>query len=243
MGVKHRYKNVVIVGASGALGKAFVEYFACDLSCNVYALSRAGVVSSRDNVFCIQMNWSSEVLLGEQLMEIAEGEVLDCVVIATGILHGKGISPEKSLKDISFKQMQDVFSINTLFPALVAKYLLPRLNKHRRSMFIVLSARVGSIADNRLGGWYAYRASKAALNMLLKTASIEMARRNKQAVVLGLHPGTVDSDLSRPYQKNLVEGQLLTPIKSVEKMMALAMMLTAEDSGGIFAWSGERIEY
>ena len=168
---------------------------------------------------------------------------MDFIVVACGLLHNQHFDPEKPLSDLDMETLQAILFINTYVPAIVDKHVLPLLSKKHKSLFVVLSARVSSISDNKLGGWYSYRASKSALNMILKTASIEVSRRNKQAIVIGMHPGTVDSRLSRPFQRNLPEGQLLTPAKSVEQMIAVIEGLQSKDSGGLFAWSGESISY
>ena len=133
------------------------------------------------------------------------------------------------------------YRINAVGPALVAKHLLPLTPRDRRAVFAALSARVGSIGDNRLGGWHAYRASKAGLNMILKTLAIEMARTHPLAVIAGLHPGTVATDLSAPFQKGVTPARLLTPEQAAERLMAVVEGLTPSDSGGVFAWDGARI--
>ena len=163
------------------------------------------------------------------------------VIIATGILHADGINPEKSIRDIDVKTFSEVLRINTIGPAIIGKHLLPLLNNQSKSVMAFLSARVGSISDNKLGGWYAYRASKSALNQVIKNFSIEIGRRNKHAIVIGFQPGTVDSNLSKPFQKNVNKDKLFTPEFSVEKMAHVIKNLTFEDSGNIFDWSGDII--
>ena len=133
--------------------------------------------------------------------------------------------------------------MNTFGPAMIARYFIPLLNKENTSFFGVLSARVGSISDNKIGGWYSYRASKAALNMIIKSLSIEVARNNPNAIIVGLHPGTVDSNLSNPFQKNVSDGKLFTPDYSIAKMTNVINSLTTRDTGNCFAWDGERIEF
>ena len=128
------------------------------------------------------------------------------------------MTPEKSLRELSAEKFARAFAINATGPALSAKHFLPKLARDRRAVFAALSARVGSISDNRLGGWYAYRASKSALNMILKTAAIETARRAPQAIVIGLHPGTVDSKLSKPFQENVTPGKLFRPEDAARKV-------------------------
>ncbi len=168
---------------------------------------------------------------------------VDLVIVATGILHRASISPEKSMREMSANAMAEVFAINTIGPALVAKHFLPQLRRGSKSVFAALSARVGSIEDNRLGGWMSYRASKAALNMLIKTLSIEHGRRRPDSIIAGLHPGTVDTALSEPFQKNVPDGKLFTPAQSADYLLSVIDGLKASDTGGVFAWDGARIPY
>jgi NAD(P)-dependent dehydrogenase (short-subunit alcohol dehydrogenase family) len=147
------------------------------------------------------------------------------------------------MREIDIAGLSRLFAINAAGPALVAKHFLPKLRKGSKTLFASLSARVGSINDNRLGGWYSYRASKAALNMLLKTLAIEHARLRPDSVVAGLHPGTVDTELSRPYTSRTPEQQLFTPETSARHLIGVMDQLGPEDSGGVFAWDGSRIEY
>lgn len=234
-------KNVAIIGASGAIGEAFVNYFSTQVDvAKVYAFSR-----SRKNFTDTKVHSASIDLLDEASIKAASETVenLDCVMVTTGILHDDVAVPEKALKDLNSEKFQHVLAINTIGPALVAKYFTPRLHKDRSTVFAAISARVGSISDNQLGGWYAYRASKAALNMFLKTASIELKTRLPKAIVIGLHPGTVDSALSKPFQSRLPEGQLFTPDYSVSKLVEVLEKLETTDSGKIFAWDGEEIPY
>ena len=149
--------------------------------------------------------------------------------------------PEKSLRDLSSDKFHRIFEVNTITPALIAKYFLRKLNKEKTSIFTALSARVGSISDNQLGGWYAYRASKAALNMIIKNAAIEVARENKKAIIVGLHPGTVDSDLSKPFQGHVADKNLFTPEYSAEKLLKVLEDLSPEKTGKCFAWDGKEI--
>ncbi|EWH11952.1 short-chain alcohol dehydrogenase [Catenovulum agarivorans DS-2] len=227
-------KNIVVFGASGALGQAFVQLFKTHYpAAQVYPFSRQSAQ--------YRVDYESEQSIANAAEIAAQNGSIDLVVVATGILHTEDISPEKSLKNLSAESLTQIFQANTVTPALIAKHFLPKLNKHQPSIFAVLSARVGSISDNRLGGWYAYRASKAALNMLVKTASIEMARTHKHAMVLGLHPGTVDSVLSKPFQKNVAPEKLFSAQFSVEKLWQVLQQQTPHDSGKCLAWDGQQI--
>ena len=131
--------------------------------------------------------------------------------------------------------------VNTIGPTLVGKYFIPFLRKDARSVFAFLSARVGSISDNKLGGWYSYRASKTALNQIIKNFSIEVKRSNANAIFVGLQPGTVKSYLSKPFEKNVKADKLFTPDYSAEKLLDVISNLTNENSGKVYAWDGEEI--
>jgi len=226
-------QNSVIIGASGAIGRAFTTLL-CERypKANVFAFSRNGEY---------QIDYSSENSIAEAAELAAKDRPIDLVIVANGILHDVDIMPEKSLRDLSAEKFHRIFEVNTILPALIAKYFLPKLNTKHSSIFAALSARVGSISDNQLGGWYAYRASKAALNMIIKNAAIEIGRRNKRAIIIGLHPGTVDSNLSKPFQANVAKGKLFTPEYSARKLLDVLENLTPEQTGKCFAWDGKEI--
>lgn len=235
-------RNIAIIGCSGALGGAFAEHLSNEHpGAAIHGFSRRPPGYALPNLIYRPIDCLDEASIAEGAALASEAQPLDMVIVATGILHDDNIQPEKSLRDLSADKFQAVFEANTIVPALLAKHFLPRLNRTRRSVFAALSARVGSISDNQLGGWYAYRASKAALNMIVKNAAIEIARRNRNAVVAGLHPGTVDSGLSNPFQKNVASDKLFTPDFSAAKMLAVLDTLTPNQSGKCFAWNGTEI--
>ena len=166
----------------------------------------------------------------------------DLVLVTTGVLTlSDGTGPERSYKALDPATMEQVFRLNTIGPAIVAKHMLPLFARDRRGVFAALSARVGSIGDNRLGGWHSYRASKAALNMLLKNLALELQRSHPQAVVVGLHPGTVDTALSEPFQRNVPQGKLFTPRHSAASLLDVISRLGLQDSGQVFDWQGQPI--
>ena len=169
---------------------------------------------------------------------------VDMVLVATGLLHdGDGLQPEKTWRTLDAARFERVLRINTVGPALIAKHFLPLLARDRKSVFAALSARVGSISDNQIGGWHAYRASKAALNMLIRNFAIELGRRNKQAIAVGLHPGTTDTGLSRPFQAGVPEGKLFAPDFVAHRLLQVIDGLKPADSGQFFAWDGSRIAF
>ncbi len=235
-------KNIAIIGASGAIGSAFVRALAQrDEVAHIYAFSRSNQAAESSKVIPIAMDTDEEASIEHAVNQIAEGTYFDIVLVATGMLHSDGAMPEKSLKELSAEKLQQLFLSNTIGPALVMKHFIPLLHQQRRSVFAAISARVGSISDNHLGGWYSYRASKAALNMLIKTAGIEVVRKYKQAVVVGLHPGTVDSNLSKPFQAHVKEGKLFSADYSAVQLLNVLDALAPQDSGKCFAYDGSEI--
>jgi len=235
--------HVVVAGANGGIGSAFVDILLDDPRvARVMALSRSPVAKSHARLQPITIDFADEPSI-EAAARACGGDI-DLVIVATGILHRHpDIRPEKRLADIDGKAMADVLHINTIGPALIARHFLPLLRRDAKSVFAAVSARVGSISDNHLGGWASYRASKAALNMLMRTFSIEQSRVNPASIVVSLHPGTTDTPLSRPFQRNVPEGKLFAPEFVAERLLAVLDGLAPDDSGGFFAWDASRIEY
>jgi NAD(P)-dependent dehydrogenase (short-subunit alcohol dehydrogenase family) len=157
------------------------------------------------------------------------------------LLHDADLAPERASRELDQGKLLRQFAVNAVGPALVAKHFVPLLPRQGRSVFAALSARVGSIGDNRLGGWYGYRASKSALNMLIRTLSIELGRTHPEAICVALHPGTVDTDLSKPFQKNVAADQLFSPEQSAAHLLTVIDQLTPMHSGRCFAWDGTEI--
>jgi len=166
---------------------------------------------------------------------------IDLVFNTIGLLHGPDLRPEKSLKQIRVDGLSRVFAVNAFAPILLAQSLADLLAKSPQSWFVSLSARVGSISDNHLGGWYSYRAAKAAQNQLLKTLSIEWARAQPNTCVLIMHPGTTDTDLSKPFQRNVAENKLFSANFVATSLLALTLKKKPIDSGQFLAWNGELI--
>jgi NAD(P)-dependent dehydrogenase (short-subunit alcohol dehydrogenase family) len=237
------HQNIAILGASGAIGMAISQRLSTDYpNAQIHAFSRSGTGANGANIQHYRIDYKDASSIENAASIVAQSGPPDLVFVATGLLHDGDLMPEKSLRDLSADKFQQLFAANTIFPAIAMKHFLPTIAKDQRAVFAAISARVGSISDNRLGGWYAYRASKAALNMLIKNASIEMARRHKQAVIVGLHPGTVDSALSKPFQGHVPDGKLFTPDYSAQQMLSVLETLSAADSGKCFAWDGQEVQ-
>ena len=221
----------LVIGSSGGVGAAVLDR----LRSSGRFAEVLGVSRRSD-----RLDITDEASVAALAERVGGGAPLDLVFVATGVLH-HGEEPERSFKAMTAEHLLRDFRVNAVGPALLAKHLIPLMPRDRRAVFAALSARVGSIGDNRLGGWHSYRASKAALNMILKTLSVELARTHPQAVVAGLHPGTVDTALSKPFQRGVKPEKLFTPDYSAERLLAVLDGLTPADSGGVFALDGARI--
>ena len=236
--------HCIVIGSSGGIGAALVERLVkCPQVARVHSLSRAGRSHPSPKVANLTFDFTDEESLIGAAQALQEVGPFDLILIATGLLQGEGISPEKNLRALTHERLAKSYEINVIGPAMSAKYFAPLLRRDKKAVFAALSARVGSISDNRLGGWYAYRASKAGLNMILKTLSIEVQRRFKNQIIISLHPGTVDTALSKPFQGNVPKGKLFTPAFSAEKLLSVIDGLSEKDSGFLFDWAGEKIEF
>ncbi|MBV6631675.1 MAG: SDR family NAD(P)-dependent oxidoreductase [Alphaproteobacteria bacterium] len=236
--------RVAVFGASGGIGNGFVEHLASDPSVSeVFAFSRSGTAATNSKVTTGLFDLTDEASIADAAKMIGDGGALTLVICAVGMLHDQdgAVAPEKSWRDLSADGLARAYQINALGPALLMKHLLPLLPRDGKAGFAALSARVGSVSDNRIGGWYGYRAAKAALNQHIRCAAIELARKHKQAFCIGLHPGTVDTGLSAPFQKGVPNGKLFTPEQSTGAMLTVVDQLTAEDSGKLFGYDGEEI--
>lgn len=220
-------RSAVVIGASGGIGAALVQALKDEDRFElVHGFARP------------DLDLTDETSIAAAVERVAAGHAPSLVIVATGLLHEPRHGPEKSYRELDIAWMARNFAVNAIGPAMAAKHFLPLLPKGERSVFAALSARVGSISDNRLGGWYGYRASKAALNQLIRTLAVETKRINDRAIVVGLHPGTVDTPLSRPFQANVPPGQLFDPDRAAVQLLDVIDGLTVKDSGGVFAWDG-----
>ncbi len=236
--------NAVVVGASGGIGAAVLQQLSqCPYVTRILALSRRPGMSTEAIVHhAIDVTDETSIATAAQVARTQLGDV-HLIFVATGLLHDGDLQPEKALRQLSPEAMARAFAVNAAGPALVAKHFTPLLPRSGKSVFAAISARVGSIADNGLGGWYAYRASKAALNQLIRTTAIEVARKHPDAVFLALHPGTTDTDLSEPFQAGVPDGKLFTPAYSANRMLQVIDQATPADSGKLIAWDGAVLPY
>ena len=234
--------SAVVFGTSGAIGRALAARLVAsgDYS-SVWGGSRSEPADNPPGVIPFRFDPANEASLCTVAASLPGPPAR--VLVATGLLHdpARGIAPEKSWKSLDGTVMAEVFAANAIAPALIAKHMLPLLPRDRRAVFAVLSARVGSIGDNRLGGWHSYRASKAALNMLVRNFAIELHRSHPQALAVALHPGTVDSHLSAPFQRGVPPRKLFSPDQSAGYLLDVLDRLTPADSGELFAWDGTRL--
>ncbi len=236
--MNNQKQKIAIFGANGTIGQALCAHY--QKQSDVYAFTR--------NDFDIDESGLVKILLDDfnedsvfQAANKFDSDFFDKIIVSIGILHNEDFMPEKRIEEISSDQFLETVRINTLIPTLIARSFYKKLKKNDKSTLAFLSARVGSITDNRSGGWYSYRASKAALNMVIKNLSIELRRYNKELVVIGLHPGTVDSRLSQPFQKNLEDSKIFSADFSVLKLSSVIDSLDIDDSGKCIAWDGEDI--
>lgn len=246
--------NALVTGASQGLGLGFVRALLALPHCNlVYAACRtphtaaalaelAQAHPQRLRVLALDVTREDDFAIAADTVR-RETDRLHLVLNVAGLLHDKarGIKPERRLEEFNAEALLASVAVNTLGPALAAKHFIKLLTHDQRAVFASLSARVGSISDNRLGGWYSYRAAKAAQNQFTRTFAIEAARRAPNLIVAALHPGTVDTALSKPFSGNVADGKLFTVEQSVAHLLAVIDGLSAADNGSFRAWDGSSV--
>ncbi len=241
--------RALVCGASGGIGAAFVRALATDARvAAVYAAARRpATLEYAQGLPCVTalpFDLTDEASIATLLARATADGPLQLVIVATGVLHdGDALRPEKSWRSLDAAALARAFAINTTGPALIAKHALGALARDGKSAFATLSARVGSIEDNRLGGWHAYRASKAALHMLVRNFALELRQRNPGALCVALHPGTVDTALSKPFQSAVEPSKLFTAEQSAAALLGVLDRLTPADSGRAWAWDGTPIPF
>lgn len=246
--------SALVVGATGGIGLEFVRQLLRDSRiAHLFATYRSAHTANAlfemaqqqpERLHCIQMDLSEEAQIEQGVAEIQRiADHLHIVINCVGLLHSDQQQPEKALRQLNADNLIRYFQVNSIGPALLAKHLLPLLKHKEPSLFATISAKVGSIGDNRLGGWYGYRASKAALNMFLKTAAIEYSRRSPHTTIVILHPGTTDTQLSQPFQRGVRPEKLFSPERTVSQLMDVLTGVNPSDSGEFFSWDGSRLPW
>ena len=235
----------LIIGANGGIGEAVTEH-ALQYLRPVYTVSRLPYRGNHPELHSLTGGTNEQEI--DQIITALQSrhETFNRVVITLGVLHQPShpaLHPEKRLEDINTAQLEHSFYVNTILPSLWVAKLLPLLKNEQHCVLSALSARVASIADNRLGGWYSYRASKAALNMALKTAAVEYARRAKNVKLLAFHPGTTDTDLSKPFQSNVNPEKLFSPQFVARQLFAIMAQLKPDGRLDYLDWQGQPIPW
>ncbi|BBA79194.1 SDR family dehydrogenase/reductase [cyanobacterium endosymbiont of Rhopalodia gibberula] len=245
--------NALIFGASRGIGLGFVKALLEKQDVNIYATYRRRNVSTEllsletthpQALHCLAVDVTKEDQIANLSDYIQQTESkLHLVINCVGILHQGALQPEKSVGQIHSENLVYYFRVNSIASALIAKHFLPLFCHSNKSILAFIGAKIGSISDNNLGGWYGYRASKAALNMLMRTIAIEYGRKCPQTIVVSLHPGTTDTDLSKPFQKNIPPHQLFSIERTVNQLLKVINSLTEDDSGYFFSWDGNRVPW
>lgn len=243
--------NALVVGASRGIGLAFVQQLlALPLIDHVYAACRqpeqaiALQALATERLTIIPIDTTDEAQVAAAIAQIkTTTDRLHFVINCVGVLHDGEFQPEKGLRQIDADRLLKYFQINSISAILLAKHLQPLFKHDQLSLFGTISAKVGSIGDNELGGWYGYRASKAALNMLMKTTAIEYKRACPNNIIALFHPGTTNTRLSEPFQKNVPPEKLFAPTQTVDYLLAVMAGLTPQESGGFFSWNGDRLPW
>ena len=221
--------NALVIGSHGAIGSALVDQLGSRYQ--VHTLSRETCDYTEQG-------------LAQQYQALADFGSFQRIVCTIGVLQDDtGLSPEKNLRQVSASGLSRYFEINTILPMLCLKHFHALLPKDQPGVYASLSAMVGSIGDNSLGGWYGYRSSKAALNMLTKTSAIEIARARNQAAIITVHPGTTVSELSKPFSRNVAADKYYSPQESASRIGAVMDSVSAADTGNFYNWNGERLPW
>jgi NAD(P)-dependent dehydrogenase (short-subunit alcohol dehydrogenase family) len=246
--------TALVTGASRGIGLAFVQRLAAErgvrriwAGCRnpAAAAELAAVAQADDRIRLFGLDLTDEGRLAAAARTVTlEAEPLDLVINCAGVLHeAEGMQPERRLAEVRADWLLQSFAVNAAGPLLLARHFESLLPRRERAVFASLSARVGSISDNRLGGWYAYRGAKAAQNMFMKTLSIELARRARGIVCVTLHPGTTRTGLSQPFRGSVPEDKLFSPERAAEQLLRVIDGLGSSENGGFYAWNGEKIPW
>lgn len=236
----------IVIGAGSAIGRALIERWSGECARPILAVARSAdtpAVIEQLGVQTHQCDYSEAALAAVAIQLQEQSADISRLVICNGVLQGEGYRPERALNQLKTSAMEQVFEVNTFLPMRVLASLTPVIKRSTEPRIAVLSARVGSIGDNRLGGWYSYRGSKAALNMMLRCAALEMRRVNPAAKIMAYHPGTVDTPLSQPFQANVAPEKLFSPARAAEALDTVLSNLAADGELSYLDWQGETVPW
>ena len=236
----------IVIGAGSAIGRALIERWSGECARPILAVARSAdtlAVIEQLGVQTHQCDYSEAALAAVAIQLQEQSADISRLVICNGVLQGEGYRPERALNQLKTSAMEQVFEVNTFLPMRVLASLIPVIKRSTEPRIAVLSARVGSIGDNRLGGWYSYRGSKAALNMMLRCAALEMRRVNPAAKIMAYHPGTVDTPLSEPFQANVAPEKLFSPARAAEALDTVLSNLAADGELSYLDWQGETVPW
>jgi NAD(P)-dependent dehydrogenase (short-subunit alcohol dehydrogenase family) len=241
--------TALVIGANRGIGLGFVQQLLHNQQLRIYATHRspvspelASLAAEQSRLTLLQMDVTNEAEIAAAVAGL-QAQKLHLVLYCVGVLQDSELQPEKSLQQIQSERLLRYFQVNSIGAVLVAKQVLPLLKHSEPSVLACISAKVGSIGDNQLGGWYGYRASKAALNMLMRTTAVEYSRKSPKTLVVLLHPGTTDTELSRPFQRNVPAEKLFSVDRTVNQLLAVIAQLQPGDSGQFFSWDGSRLPW
>lgn len=241
-------KVTLIIGANSGIAKALARHVITDINTQLIVISR-DISFYQQALFnqakAIDINNYQEQDISRAVNNVQpmmRAEIVH-VYIFNGVLHCKDHQPEKRLADFSAQAFTDAITANTITPMLWLKYLPPILKNNKRCTITIFTARVASISDNKLGGWYSYRASKAAMNMLIKSAAVELARTAKNIKLIAFHPGTTDTALSKPFQKNVPEGKLFTGEFVAQQLLKIVANTVTDGQASFIDWQGKSIPW
>ena len=236
----------IVIGAGSAIGRALIERWSGECARPILAVARSAdtlAVIEQLGVQTHQCDYSEAALAAVAIQLQEQSADISRLVICNGVLQGEGYRPERALNQLKTSAMEQVFEVNTFLPMRVLASLTPVIKRSTEPRIAVLSARVGSVGDNRLGGWYSYRGSKAALNMMLRCAALEMRRVNPAAKIMAYHPGTVDTPLSQPFQANVAPEKLFAPARAAEALDTVLSNLAADGELSYLDWQGETVPW
>ena len=235
----------LVIGASSAIAQAAIQQFETNQDClGVFAVTRSTLSTANTK----KTQWLTSNYTEESIQQIINDLMpyagkINKVLICNGILHNESMMPERKLEEIKASQMEAIFHSNTIVPMLWLSRLIPILQGNEATQVALFSARIGSISDNKTGGWYSYRASKAALNMLVQTSSIEYARRAKNVKLIAFHPGTTDTPLSKPFQRSVPKDKLFSAEFVATQLLSIMTNITMDNKAAYLDWNNQKIEW